>query len=42
MKFTKKISCHSQISYKLEKKKHSKVTYLNWRANTNEHTEEAL
>ena len=33
--------CHSQLSYKQEKK-HCKVTYLNWKANNKEHTVEAL
>ena len=43
MELTKDISPHSQLSYKLEgKKKHCKVTYVNWKGNTKEHTEEAL
>ena len=41
MYFPKNTSSHSQLSYKL-KKKHFKVSYLNWKGNTKEHTEEAL
>ena len=33
---------HRQPFYKLENKKHWKVTYLNWKGKTKEHTEEAL
>ena len=43
MEFTKNTSFDSEISYKLEKKnKPCKVTYVNWKRNTKEHTEEAL
>ena len=42
MELTKNNSSHSQLSDKLEKKKHCKVTSLNWKGNTKEHTEEAL
>ena len=38
----KKTSSYSQLSYKLEKKKHSRETYLNWKGNTKELTEKAL
>ena len=41
MELPKNTSSHSQLSYKLEKK-NCKVTYLNWKGNTKEHTEEAL
>ena len=42
MQLTKNTSCDAHFSYKLEKKKHCKVTYPNWKGNTKEHTEEAL
>ena len=42
MELTKNTSSFCQLSYKLEKKKRYKVTYLNWKENTKEHTEEAL
>ena len=42
MDLPKNTSSRNQLSYKLEKKKHCKVSYLNWRGNTKEHTEEAL
>ena len=42
MELTKNTSSRSQRYFKLEKKKHCKVTYLNWKGNTKEHTEEAL
>ena len=41
MELTKNTSSHSQQSYKL-KKKHGEVTYLNWKENTKENTEETL
>ena len=41
MEFTKDTSCRSQLSYKIEKKKHCEVTYINSKRNTKEHTEEA-
>ena len=34
MELTKNFSSYSQRSYKLEKKKRYKVTYLNWKENT--------
>ena len=34
-------SFHSELSYNLQNK-HCKVTYLNWKANRKDHTEEAL
>ena len=37
----KSTSCHSRPFYK-RKKKHSKLTYHNWKGNTKKHTEEAL
>ena len=42
MELTKNTTSHSQLFYKLEKKKKIKVTYLNWKGNTKEHREEAL
>ena len=39
MELTGKSSSQSQLSYR---KKHCKVTYLNWKANRKEHTEEVL
>ena len=42
MELTKNTSSYSQLSHKPEKKKLYKVTYLNWKENTKEHTEEAL
>ena len=41
MELTKNDLCHSQISFNLEVK-HCKVPYLNWKANREDHTEEAL
>ena len=41
VELTKNTSSQSQLSYEVEKK-NSRVTYLNWKGNTKEHTEEAL
>ena len=38
MELTKNNMCHSQLSYNNT----CKVTYLNWKANSKDHTEEAL
>ena len=42
MELTKYTSSDSLRFYKLEKKKECILTYLNWKGNTKEHTEEAL
>ena len=42
MELTKNTSSDSHLFDKLEKKKHCKVTYLNWKVNRKEHTVEAL
>ena len=41
MELTKNTSSRSQLSYKLDKKQ-CKETYLNWKGNTKEDTEDAL
>ena len=42
MELTKNNSCHSQLSYNLERNVKCKVTYLNWKGNRKEHTEKGL
>ena len=41
MELTRNTSSRSQLSNKLEKKKHCKLSYLDWKGNTQEHMEEA-
>ena len=42
MELTKNNSCHSQLSYNVERNIVKGMTYLNWKANRKEHMEEAL